>query len=229
MSKNAELIEGNVSSQQIANTFKDKQQEKKTSGNRLKTMYNQGVYQMDTALPASMCDEISNYYYNIKAQDIDMNGVKVKWCNPDDWVGPWIYQYIKQANDHLFQYDIDGVFFNEVNHMTITEGDFHGIQIDCDDNSFLSYEPPYHKSYLNYPRKEFVRKLSFVLQLSKENEYEGGDVVMRVNNINETQFPLMKERGTICVFDSRTRYKLEPVTKGKREVLVGWAIGPRWK
>ena len=139
MSSNEQTTVSNISSDTIGKQFKETEQ-KKTTGDRLKTTYNQGVYQMDTSLPSSMCDEISNYYYNIKAQDIDMNGIKVKWCNANVWVGPWIYQYIKQANEHLFQYDIDGVFFNEVNHMTITEGDFHGVQIDCQDNAFpVSY------------------------------------------------------------------------------------------
>ena len=40
---------------------------------------------------------------------------------------------------------------------------------------------------------------------------------------------LDKERGTLGIFDPRTRHRISPVKSGTRKALVGWAIGPRWR
>ena len=71
--------------------------------------------------------------------------------------------------------------------------------------------------------------LAFTLQLSDPDEYEGGDVELAVNDDLEDPITLPKERGQMCIFDTRTKHRVLPVTKGTRHTLVGWAIGPRWK
>ena len=50
-----------------------------------------------------------------------------------------------------------------------------------------------------------------------------------VNDDLEDPITLPKERGQMCIFDTRTKHRVLPVTKGTRHTLVGWAIGPRWK
>lgn len=67
------------------------------------------------------------------------------------------------------------------------------------------------------------RKLSFTIQLSDPNEYEGGDLEF----YNPTG-PVKSNRakGSITVFPSYHYHRVSPVTKGKRIALVGWIVGP---
>lgn len=69
-----------------------------------------------------------------------------------------------------------------------------------------------------------VRKISMTVSLSDGNDFEGGnfhinygDKDIRINNV--------REQGSIVVFPSFLRHKVEPVTKGTRYSLVMWALG----
>ena len=74
---------------------------------------------------------------------------------------------------------------------------------------------------------ELVRKLSFTLQLSDPDEYEGGNVQL----IDESgkSYIAPRQRGTIILFDSRTQHRVIKVKKGVRKSIVGWVLGPRWR
>ena len=84
----------------------------------------------------------------------------------------------------------------------------------------------YHKDKLseNY---ELVRKLSFSLQLSDPDDYEGGNV--QLLDESNRSYIAPRNRGTIILFDSRTQHRVLKVTKGVRRSIVGWVVGPRWK
>jgi len=75
--------------------------------------------------------------------------------------------------------------------------------------------------------KELVRKLSFSLQLSNPEDYEGGELEL-INESGES-YIAPKAQGCLVLFDSRTRHRVRTVTKGTRKSLVGWVLGPRWK
>jgi PKHD-type hydroxylase len=74
---------------------------------------------------------------------------------------------------------------------------------------------------------ELVRKLSFSLQLSGPDDYEGGNVQFIDEGGNSYFAP--RKRGTIVLFDSRTQHRVLKVTKGVRKSIVGWTVGPRWR
>jgi PKHD-type hydroxylase len=82
------------------------------------------------------------------------------------------------------------------------------------------------QDYLN-EKIEMVRKLSFVLQLSHHDDYEGGNLQLLDESGNNYIAP--RKRGTMILFDSRTQHRVLRVTKGTRKSLVGWTVGPRWK
>ena len=69
-----------------------------------------------------------------------------------------------------------------------------------------------------------VRKLSFTIQLSDPETYEGGDVVL-YNSLIDTA-NLSRALGSISFFPSYTIHEVTPVTRGVRHSLVGWACGP---
>ena len=74
---------------------------------------------------------------------------------------------------------------------------------------------------------ELVRKLSFVLQLSDPDDYEGGNLQL-LDEAGKSYFAPRK-RGTVILFDSRTQHRVLPVKSGLRKSIVGWTVGPRWK
>ena len=197
---------------------------------------NQPLYTIPTKLPEELCNTFNDYFDTIKpvkgetiteSKDRD---VEVRWCNPSDWVGPFISSFIDQANKSLFQYDIDGVYFTECHHLTYTEGQFYNWHVDANETCWLAYQPPQHKRFTHLPSNEWTRKLSFTLQLSDPSDYEGGDVELKLMTMaGQPTTTLPKERGMFSVFDSRTLHRVLPVSKGTRKTLVGWAIGPKWK
>jgi predicted 2-oxoglutarate/Fe(II)-dependent dioxygenase YbiX len=65
-----------------------------------------------------------------------------------------------------------------------------------------------------------LRKLSFSLLLSDPDDFEGGDLVF------SSAIPPSRVQGTLTVFPSYLVHQVSPVTRGVRDVVVGWAIGP---
>ena len=72
------------------------------------------------------------------------------------------------------------------------------------------------------------RKLSFTVQLSDPETYEGGE--LRFLDVGlEPKAENMRLRGTVCIFPSIVFHEVTPVTKGVRHSLAGWYEGPRWR
>ena len=73
-----------------------------------------------------------------------------------------------------------------------------------------------------------TRKLSYTIQLSDSNEYEGGDLEFFDGGSNMTN-PEFRQKGNIIVFPSYSWHHITPVTKGIRYAMVGWIHGPTYK
>ena len=73
---------------------------------------------------------------------------------------------------------------------------------------------------------ESTRKLSFTVQLSDSNDYEGGD--LQFGPVIESK-PEIKKKGNITIFPSYVWHRVTPITKGDRYALVGWIHGPTFK
>jgi PKHD-type hydroxylase len=70
------------------------------------------------------------------------------------------------------------------------------------------------------------RKLSIIVQLSDEDEYEGGNVELKVGS---RDIVLPKTKGSVVVFPSFVLHRVLPVTSGIRKSLVAWISGPNFK
>lgn len=66
------------------------------------------------------------------------------------------------------------------------------------------------------------RKLGISVQLSADEDYEGGDLVC---DNNGRDFIAPRELGSVTVFPSFMPHEVRPVTKGTRYSLVIWASG----
>jgi len=82
-----------------------------------------------------------------------------------------------------------------------------------------------HKDILPRDAIGTNRKLSFTLQLSEPSTYEGGDIVM-LDAANDGYEYTTRTKGSMIFFPSNQMHAVTPVTRGIRQSLVGWVVGP---
>ena len=70
--------------------------------------------------------------------------------------------------------------------------------------------------------KSHTRKLSMSVQLSDENTYDGGDLIIYFGG---KHFVAPRIKGSVIVFDSRLTHEVTPITRGERYSLVKWFHG----
>lgn len=137
-----------------------------------------------------------------------------KWIelNPDtNWLFKKIISEIHKVNQENFNYIlkfVENLQFTEYN-----EGQqgFYSKHDDCGDSSIL-------ETFVD------IRKLSFSVQLSNPEDYEGGELV--IYNKNNKEFIAPKTKGTIIFFESNILHEVKPVKKGTRYSIVSWVQGP---
>ena len=197
-----------------------------------------------TDLPSEMIDileedikKFDNWQDKSKVLGNDEIAPKIRnsknaWIPTEHWIGGWIWYYIQKANRENFLYDLYDIDGGNIQYTHYNPGDYYTWHIDGDISTTfkpeikpgtgenLSQDQTFHKG-------ECVRKLSFSLQLSDAKDYRGGEVEF-VNSAGERYFA-PKQKGTLIVFDSRTKHRVRTVKSGLRKSLVGWVVGPRWR
>ena len=123
------------------------------------------------------------------------------------WVGGLVWHYILRANRENYMYNVSHLDGDSVKFKTYNEGDGQTWHVDAKPQE----------------GDEDVRKISFTVQLSDCDDYEGGNV--QVLDENGQMYNLPRERGTVALFDSASRHRVDKVRKGTRKALVGWALG----
>jgi len=154
------------------------------------------------------------------------------WINTSHWIGGWLWYYVSKINNANFLYDITDIDNGTLQYTHYKEGQFYSWHSDTALDT-------YHKPQVRFASTvgrgqeemiqtgEYVRKLSFTLQLSEPTDYRGGEVEFL--DSEGQRFLAPKQRGTMIVFDSRTRHRVRKVKEGLRKSIVGWVVGPRWK
>ena len=156
------------------------------------------------------------------------------WIPTTHWVGGFLWHYVQRANRENFLYDLRCIDNESMQYTRYAEGQYYHWH---NDSGLASHYKPIsngdrketdkqHQDFIN-ENTELVRKLSFTLQLSDPDDYEGGNVQL----LDETgeSYIAPRQRGCIILFDSRTQHRVLKVTKGTRKSIVGWVVGPRWK
>tara|TARA_E500000331_G_scaffold353739_1_gene405166 strand:+ start:106 stop:726 length:621 start_codon:yes stop_codon:yes gene_type:complete len=154
------------------------------------------------------------------------------WIPSCHWTAGFIWHYIQRANRENFLYDLKCIDGESMQYTRYEEGQFYGWH--SDQGLSTAYKPQangnHGESLVNdfiAENTEYVRKLSFAMQLSDPDDYEGGNIQLMDEGGNAYIAP--RKKGTIMLFDSRTQHRVLKVTKGTRKSLVGWTVGPRWK
>ena len=157
---------------------------------------------------------------------------KNAWIPTEHWIGGWIWYYIQKANRENFLYDLWDIDGGSIQYTHYEPGDYYTWHVDGDITS--SFKPNIKPgSGVNISedqvlqKGECVRKLSFSLQLSDPKDYTGGEV--EFVDMTSKRYFAPKQKGTLIVFDSRTKHRVRTVKTGLRKSIVGWVVGPRWK
>ena len=154
------------------------------------------------------------------------------WIPSHYWVSGFLWHYVERANRENFLYNLKCIDGESLQYTRYQEGEFYNWHNDA--GLATQFKPTAvgndnEKLTLDYVPQmtEHVRKLSFSLQHSDPDDYEGGNVVL----LDEAgrKYVAPRQRGTIVLFDSRTQHRVCKVRKGIRKSIVGWVVGPRWK
>ena len=139
---------------------------------------------------------------------------EVRWIDKEDpnskFIADLLWKYAQTANRNAFGFDITMV--NEIQY-TIYKSEELG-KYDWHFDTFWANPTTYD------------RKLSVIIQLSDESEYEGGD--FEIDKQYE-QPQDMKQKGTVLVFPSFLQHRVTEVISGTRKSLVAWIEGPKFK
>ncbi|NCF70850.1 MAG: hypothetical protein GWP59_04020 [Chlamydiales bacterium] len=122
----------------------------------------------------------------------------------------WITKIVANLNKDIWKFDL------------------YGLNPQLDVPVILKYhaaKQDFYDWHVDYFPDQCTRKLSFVLQLSSEDDYEGGGLRFFPNK--DIEVP--RKRGSMIVFPCHVPHKVEPVTKGTRLALVGWVHGPSYR
>lgn len=137
----------------------------------------------------------------------------IKWIRLNkntEWLFKKIIDKIINVNGRNF--DLQLKFLEDLQFSEYTEEKkgFYSKHRDCGAKNSL-------ENYVD------IRKLSFTIQLTDENEYEGGELIFYIDEKEKTA---PKSKGTIIFFESDIIHEVKPVTKGVRHSLVSWVQGP---
>jgi len=127
----------------------------------------------------------------------------IPWSEEVDWIYQRLSNFIIHCNNNVYNFDLNG-FFEDIQFTRYGEGCFYNYHEDIG------------------PGGGSIRKLSVVLQLSDENDYEGGELCLFSGN---QKIRASKKQGTLIFFPSYVTHKVEKVKSGERFSLVSWISG----
>jgi len=158
---------------------------------------------------------------------------KNAWIPTSHWIGGFVWHYIQRANRENFLYGLTAIDGENLQYTQYGEGQYYHWHIDAGIDT--AYRPQKIVSSstnisqdLSTIQGEYVRKLSFSIQLSDPEDYSGGEFQFMSLDNSSTYFA-PKPKGTIIIFDSRSLHRVRKVKSGMRKSLVGWVVGPRWR
>lgn len=120
-----------------------------------------------------------------------------------------IFNKILEVNERYYQYHLTDVESFQLTKYTV--GDYYHKHIDT--------EPLLSEGNVQ-------RKLSFSIDLTPPEQYQGGDLNLYLNITPET---VPSQLGRMVFFPSFILHEVTEVTRGERLSLVGWIRGPKFK
>lgn len=145
-----------------------------------------------------------------KKEKDDLRKSRIMFIKPgvtNDWIYDKLSQACIQTNTNRYKFEILG-YQTELQLASYGTGDFFDWHMDFGMGDISN------------------RKLSITVQLSDNDEYQGGDLQFMVNQ-NIVTAP--RDKGTAIVFPSFALHRVTPITSGTRKSIVGWIAGPPYR
>jgi len=134
----------------------------------------------------------------------------LRWLDYDDnssWLYDKLHDCVIEANDTTWNFNLS--YINDsIQYTQYFTGHHYDWHVD------IGPSPINH------------RKISVVVQLTKSEQYEGGDVEIWTGGKFKT---LPRIRGSVILFPSFLLHRVTPITKGIRNSLVLWVGGNSYK
>ena len=149
----------------------------------------------------------------------------VCWFN-EQWLYDLLWPYLTTANKNAgWNFDLD--ISEDIQFTEYSKSGHYDWHVDGGSDHNYVYTKEKTK-WPNYYGK--VRKLSMTVNLSDENDYEGGDLIFKFNSSidgkeNTEVCKPIRKKGTIVVFPSFIHHKITPINSGNRYSLVMWTLG----
>jgi len=140
----------------------------------------------------------------IRRSKVVMLGAEQKY----NWLYDRIWAAAQECNRQFFCVDLAGV-----------EANIQLARYDASDQGFYDW-------HTDFAGIRPLRKLSVSIQLSRAEDYEGGDLELKYGTEPQA---MDKARGAFIAFPSFLLHRVTPVTQGTRWSLVAWILGPRWR
>ena len=167
------------------------------------------------------------------AEVLDKRNSKNAWVPTTWWLGGLMWHYYKKANDEFFHYNIDQIDGESMQYTQYGLNERYDWHQDEGVSSLYKPQASGNRNdqaivqdFIN-GSSERIRKLSAIVQLANDDDYEGG--ATQIRDVDNTLYTIPRQRGTIVFFDSRLQHRAKSVTKGMRKSLISWAVGPRWR
>jgi PKHD-type hydroxylase len=141
----------------------------------------------------------------------DIRKGNVGFFDSNEKSAEWIFRkatdYVLEINKKFWNYDLDYI---ETLQFTSYKnvGDFYEKHVD------------------QVSSGAHYRKLSFSVQLSDPDSYEGADLILHFKPDGN---PVNKKKGDMVFFPSHVLHEVTPLVKGERHSLVGWVCGPSFR
>jgi predicted 2-oxoglutarate/Fe(II)-dependent dioxygenase YbiX len=140
----------------------------------------------------------------IRRSQVVMLGNESKY----DWIYERLWAAAQECNRRFFCVDIAGV-----------EANVQLARYDSGDRGFYDW-------HTDFAGLRPLRKLSISIQLSRPEDYDGGDLELLFGTAPQR---LDRARGAFLAFPSFMLHRVTPVTRGTRWSLVAWILGTRWR
>ena len=140
----------------------------------------------------------------------DYRKSSIKWCPQNEeweWVYGKLHNMIVEANDIMWKMDLTSMN-EQIQYTEYYEGGGHyDWHMDCG---------------LGIQNQ---RKISVTVQLSSQDEYEGGDLDFNIGQ----QLTAPRGKGNVVIFPSFYLHRVTPVIKGTRKSFVLWVGGEPYR
>lgn len=192
----------------------------------LKPSFNYGSYTINNAFCLEEIDNIiklgistqidkSKTGNQSKGEFSDIRKSENSWIHPNSmtqWLFEKLSKYIFSVNEN-FGFDLHSL---------------EALQFTIYDETYDGNYSSHVDQWPSAPSADSHRKLSFSVQLTPPDLYEGGELKIYHETLTDPNIAC-KDLGCINFFPSYVLHEVTPVTKGRRYCLVGWANGPKFK